>query len=515
MVHRTETYKASTSTLLRPFSRLSIPFFRRSTSTTPSLDAIHSLIKLSEEGKEGGDLDIERAKKVINGLATYAARVKERLGKHCSPDDQLLIDTLGEGYLRGFHLLSGIGNDTSNTESRQAARECLNGLTILARLVHGETEDKIKRSMCQAIFNDSTHQYPYLMPIFQGSRELTTQLEQHHLPRPGHESGVSKSLAISSSVDALGTQARHQLALLDALIVLITTSTYNSLPGNGCVGKQTKIAIKAQKLRDEDRPLRIIMEASIARCELATALASADISNVKLRSRDESRETGIVYLADSDDEDTGVGSQAEDEIEVKPTVEGEIASKAEIVSDLGDSETNPCTGSTNQVEWEEEAERTLESCLAHTCTMLKMLRPKVLTEPAQRHEWLGQGVSSSEITSPAGLGFPESDSETDSESETEEDEYTIHDGTARPAPLRAIFRLQDRYEELRLAVWLSLPPDSRGKMSAYMRGIPTAGQIAKMKGDGVDETTIVERAGGMIGKAWDELGLLLLKDFDG
>jgi hypothetical protein len=55
-----------------------------------------------------------------------------------------------------------------------------------------------------------------------------------------------------------------------------------------------------------------------------------------------------------------------------------------------------------------------------------------------------------------------------------------------------LFRLYDRFEEQRLAVWLARPADKREKMSVYMRG-----------------------SGGRAGDAWDALGLVLLMQYDG
>lgn len=66
-----------------------------------------------------------------------------------------------------------------------------------------------------------------------------------------------------------------------------------------------------------------------------------------------------------------------------------------------------------------------------------------------------------------------------------EDDNDEAEGSYYRCPLRTLFALHDRYEEQRLAIWLTLPTSKRGKMTAFMRG-------------GKD---------GEIGRAWDGLGM--------
>ena len=532
-------YPASTNALLRPFSRLSIPFFRRTSSNAPSTTSLQRLISLSEELKIGGELDNERGRKALGELGTYAKQVKERLSKDTLQDDQLHIDKLAEGYLRGFQLVCELRETRPSEDLDRAATDCLTGLVILASRLKGDIERMIQQSICQAVFaseEGALSPDPFLAPVFLQTRSLTSALLHGQLKRPIQSiqnSGdptdhIVRSLCEADSED----QAIHHLYCLQLFNNLV--AIYDPLPARPPpIGKETKAAAKAREDGDRDRPLRIVLEASIARCELATAMASTDISNVKVRSRGEvERESRINETAtagDSDSETSEVASESEivvkaefeqdDDDDVKPVVKEVQAWSDTQDQDEDDDEAGPLIPQEPaiQVNWEEQAESSLLSCLQQAYIAVKARRSKVITESIQPSDWYPTSRT-------ANTAEQDSDASTESESDLnslasddddDDNELTTHDPLARPPPLKTIFPLQDRYEELRLAVWLSLPSDSRGKMSAYMRGIPTSGEIRVMEESGMDPVELKARREGRIGKVWDDLGLALLKHFDG
>lgn len=494
------------------------------------------MISLSEGLRGGGELDTERAKKALGELATYAKQLKERMSKDAIADDQQYIDNLAEGYLRGFQLVCEIQETQPTEDLNQAATECLTGLLTLASKVKGDIEKMTQQSICQAIFaieESAPSPDPFLTPVFLQTRSLTSTLRHGQLKRPIHTSskpGDTTNDIVRTIPEADSeNQAIHHSFCLELFTNLV--AAYDPLPARPPpVGKETKAAAKAREDGDRDRPVRIVLEASIARCELATAMASTDISNAKVRSRGEDeRELKIVETASVAENDSQA-SEAGSEIVINPDPEAEDDNQDEVKPiitppqsprDTPDEREEDSTSSvsgepTMQLKWEEQAELTLLSCLQQAYLAITARRSKVITESIMPSEWYPTSIPPDTVEA-------ESDNSTDTESDLDslasaDDDgngLTIHDPLARPAPLRTIFRLQDRYEELRLAVWLSLPPDSRGKMSAYMRGIPTPGEIRVMAESGMDLMELKVRKEGRIGKVWDDLGLALLKHFDG
>jgi hypothetical protein len=232
---------------------------------------------------------------------------------------------------------------------------------------------------------------------------------------------------------------------------------------------------------------------------------------MKIRARGKSRSPTPELLSDE-----GSSVDSEEELDVKPDIRSSTAQSPEADCDdgsgIGDGEVRAETS----VVWDEMAEGTLDDLLEYARKSLDDRHSAVLTATPQRLDWLG----TTPITNPSNSPEPKSvvsecedDSDFESESEPDSDLDPSSD-QAGATPLRTVFRLQDRYEELRLAVWLSLPPDSRGKMSAYMRGAPTQPQMLRIKGPDMGGAKFKEMMNGRIGEAWDRLGMALLKKFD-
>lgn len=252
---------------------------------------------------------------------------------------------------------------------------------------------------------------------------------------------------------------------------------------------------------DASRASRVAFEADILRADLSLSMATAHIRSVK-------RRAGV-----SD------GTQIEglDENGV------EVCKKEKEVMKEG------------AIRWEGLAEDALIECMRTARRLVEEGKSGVLSDEVKREDWVddgaqpaerpspcsvfvedfestGRGDSGKKILNKVGEGKNDQNGETEGEegARSDGDESEVHsdsessesdfassdeedeDTLSHPCPLRTLFRLYDRFEEQRLAVWLALPAEKREKMSVYMRG-----------------------SGGRAGDAWDALGLVLLMQYDG
>jgi hypothetical protein len=419
-------------------------------------------------------------------------------------------------YLRGFYIAS-MADGSKEDEAKdlqEAARQCLIGYLGLEPHV---TENKWMSMIPQvtgSIFGPPSSSAYLLAPLFELPRRLTTQLQEHHVQRVGKKGPTGPS----SSEDPVGDNeslAIHLLELLD--IFRRHVETYDILPGSTKVGqKQTKAKMKADAEEDRSRPKRIALEAHIIACELATALASMNIAEVKDRARG-GPGLGVPDLI-SDNESSG-GEEGDDEAEdMKPDLGRRAAGSGTSLRPTSVPRADSNLSRTADMAWDDRAETTLLCCLRSAASLVSNRQLSVLTRIVHPADWLDEAntmAGSSSKAGPSRTTMSETDSDSDMEEDSDSDDEDPSSTDAGSTPLRTIFRLQDRYEELRLAVWLSLPPDSRGKMSAYMRGIPTMNQVMAMKDSDMEEEDFKDKIKGRIGEAWDRLGLALLKRCDG
>jgi hypothetical protein len=501
----------SATSLIRPFSLLSLPFFRRKTSSTPT-DPLATLRSTSTRAELDETADFDIAVKAMIALQSFVRRTKTEIKASSQADG--LVDELHEAYLRGFHIAArAASNGKWHPEMGQAARECLSGYTRLDARVGEETKDIWTPHLVGAIFQVTSEQSYLFGPIFQRPRQLTDEIQHnHHIQRSGGKKALRDTApAQPDTVKDHEEEAEHLIDLLDLFERHV--EEYKTLPGpilSGNPAKMSKAKLRAIEDEATRRPIRIALETRITKCELATALASADIVNMKARARGKSRSPTPELLSDA-------GSSVDsDEIDIKPDIKPDIPGRSsKSYSAHVDEEDNVGKEGEGEIIWDERAEEILYECLNHSCRLLAERHSAVLTDAPQRSDWLGVETTAHTPKSP--MKGDEAESEDDSDSTTESDtdsDVDLSSSQAGSTPLRAIFRLQDRYEELRLAVWLSLPPDSRGKMSAYMRGAPTQTQMLKIHGPDMGDAKFKEKINGRIGEAWDRFGLALLKKFD-
>jgi hypothetical protein len=456
--------------------------------------------------------------KALKGLNTYATHLKSHFLARSqggnSEDDLVLSDEdithltrLYQAYLKAVKITGVVIQDEQTPfihgdPVRDSMPILLRGIfhlyTQLALI-----EDPIARSAADAATNfmpqyllepllsdiTNTHHCvsaptpssdsPFLS-LFTRSKQIITSLQAAN--RPIAKSKVNaKSVISPASMDVTDEDAQEMMLLLEAFAA--GCDGIASLPG-------PKLAkTKAQKEEEKRRPMRVAIEARMLRCDIAMNMANRDIKAIKARAL--KRQHAKVVEIESDDESEGEKEEEDrkPEIDVKPTIlETEAVMKVE-----AQVEDNKPEG--EKVKWEDIVAAALMECLESTRKLLQEKRASVLTSFLDREEWLGSEDTSSmrhKSLSPLVDGNDESDDDSDESSDSEEEVETY------PCPLRSLLRLHDRYEEQRLAVWLSLPVSTRGSMGAYMRGLD------------IDEENNEEN----VGRKWDEVGLLLLLDHD-
>jgi hypothetical protein len=505
--------------LVRPFSLLSLPFFRRK-PPTPSKDPLITLRSASAFNDSGETVDYDTAVKALVALRTYIVDLKTDKAK--SADNSTQAEQLLEVYLRGFYVAAQAASmGRWNTEMAEASKDCLIGYLETHRQATEETRDVWRPHILAAIFSPSPDDSHLLTPVFDLPRQLTDEILHHHMQRPGVKKALRDSAGAASTTDPVKEHGPEAESLLDILSVFSrVVAGLDTLPLSIELDKPIKTSKAKLKAIDDEakrRPLRVGLETRITQCELATALASVDVVNIKIRARGKSRSPTPELLSDE-----GSSEDSGDEVDVKPDFRSQVSKSVEVVRPdcygKDDDRKHDDGENGDGVVWDERAEDILYDLLEYSRQLMDDRHSPVLTDIPQRADWLGTSPSYNVPRTPtpktpgsASEHSNESESESDSDPESDLDPSSSQAGST---PLRAIFRLQDRYEELRLAVWLSLPPDSRGKMSAYMRGAPTPTQMLRVKGPNMGAAKFKEMMNGRIGEAWDRLGMALLKKFD-
>lgn len=256
--------------------------------------------------------------------------------------------------------------------------------------------------------------------------------------------------------------------------------------------RQQTATLKSQAASRRVKALRTAMEADVLRCELALSMANVMMSSVKRRASARgsvAEATGTVSPAIKP-QDAGMDLDDEDLELVRASTIGEdtrVVTREEPVHD-----------ETSLVEWETVAEQALLDCLVSATACVREGHPEALIAHITLSDWIRPANHGSEETAAGNRGPVPSlprDSEAEDDDASSETDTDSSDGSeddrSHSCPLRTLFRLYDRFEEQRLAVWLTLPTSTRGKMGWYLRGTD-----------------------GSVGSAWDALGQRLLTTMD-
>ena len=396
----------------------------------------------------------------ISALQTYLTQLRARLSTWVDADAKELLSGALRGYAQAVCSATRVGWDAGETEGGQRLRRSVSiSLTGLVALYYTLAEhpdavyfDEVqmaetRKILLASIFPASTDSpHGHIVPVFERARTILTFLQA--TLRPLAHSKVVSRLSPVPAVTITDADAQEVMSILQGLA--------DDVERGGELSGPVKSKTKAQKEQDKRRPMRIGMDARILRCDIAMSMANRDIKTIKARAK----------LAVSSDEEEDVDSRA--------VVDEEV------------------------IKWERIAEQALIQVMELSKDLVENKRGGVLSDAVTRTDWLGDEETLSIPASPAKSAKlaedkdrAESDDETEDETDEEDDDNDSDEVDTHPCPLRSVFRLHDRYEEQRLAVWLSLPAATRPGMGTYMRG---------------DD--------GAVGEVWDDLGLWLQRSYD-
>ena len=475
------TPSLTASSLVRPFSLFS--FFR---TPSPALPQQATFQPLPEVSLDGAD-EKKKAIKALIGLQSYAQQAKDyfetrRPGDLTEAEEECLRSLL-EAFLRAFFIASlqvwtdeEVEEDQDTIDIRQTMEGSIQGAFQLRSGLRDMTNLDVKtqqiveemdHNLTASVFDPSTesihtaqHHITLLTPLFVRPRKIIESLLQ-----------ASRTFA-HSKVKPSSPAPTLTVTIEDAFDIISLLETFaDNMSSVEALKGPKQARTKAQKEDEKRRPLRIEIEARLMGCDVAQSMANGDIKGIKSRA--------LMKLPDQ--------AKVEDEEEDK---KGEVTKVDDMEEQTRSSPAVESNEEEDAVEWENIAESALIRCLETARTLLEAHRGPVLSNRVQRADWLGTEISppspkpTKDNTPASDASEFGSDFESSSEEELEEELYAC--------PLRTLFRLHDRYEEQRLAIWLSLPTGRRGGMGTYMRG---------------EE--------GKVGEAWDALGLLLLLDHDG
>lgn len=384
------------------------------------------------------------------------------------------VARLLNGYLHGFHTISL--TDGTDIGSRRAQTNCLNGIFVarsilLSRIDPNRSKEveavleQVNLNLLTAMFSPSSNsQLNLLTPIFQQPRELLETLRTTARPMVSC-SCKARMISLSPTINLLSHDA---IAALDALKVFVDGLAMVEYLAGPVVARN-----KAQKEGNRRRPIRLALEARVLAADLGMSMASTDFGAVKARSVN--RRVDV-----------------KQEVREKDFNNGEVTGDGRGFEMVLGSELD-ARFAQDDIRWEDIAEKSLVECLKVAKELVEAGRLSVLTEDITRSDWLEEeGTDHSDHRSSTSSSSMADGTDTDSDQDSFLDSASSDTGgEAHSCPLRTTFRLQDRYEELRLAIWLSIPPASRGGMGTFIRG---------------DD--------GRVGEIWDELGLALLKVYD-
>nr|XP_019048952.1 hypothetical protein I302_02732 [Kwoniella bestiolae CBS 10118]OCF27882.1 hypothetical protein I302_02732 [Kwoniella bestiolae CBS 10118] len=476
-------------------------FFRSSPSShkIPSPTLLNPLLLITSTSPAEpipGEAEIIKS---LEGLKAFATQFKEAISsKQLKIDDEDVGERthrLAKGYLAGVYLISRTlwddpaddANKTTEFENHKSAlTRCIQGFFLLYSMI--DQTDEIDKHILGSIFPPTETKYHQFSPLLQYPRRVIASLQSQPtraIAQSKLKDHVQSPIRSSFPEHIPEEEVLYVISLLDAFLEGI--QKVESLSG--------PLIAKKKKQREEDsrRPLRVEMEVRVMRCDLLMSMTTKRIGAVKNRAM--GKGLGGVKAEEEDCQEHGSGAEDGDQAQedIKLSVRTEGHSTEEVYEGISQTDTT---------RWEDLAEESLVEGLDIAKKLIEEGRGEVLSNHVEAVDWLGQeGLiqpdeqeGKRQSKSPS-HGF---DEDIISESDLEDDEPEIESemseesGSTHPCPLRTLFRLHDRYEEQRLAVWLHLPSAQRGKMGWFMRGHE-----------------------GRVGSSWDGFGLAAMMEYDG
>lgn len=346
-----------------------------------------------------------------------------------------------EGTFILFPILLDVSVTTTTTTSSASA-------STSTTLTSTPSVSAVEHAVLASVF---PHTPRSLAPLFERARSLTTALSKAAArPKSGLHRGQTLSPSPGPAMSPLSAARLHAALITFGGCVAVLDRL--PLPSTTPPGKNKKERA-ANEATARSRPARVALEAQLLNCDLALGMATVTIDAVKRRA------------LDGDDAD----------------------------ADPADDTA-----------WDETAEADLEGCLVTAVNLVRNRHVGVLIDATVRYEWLEEeeeevkdesmGSNGTETSNDANNNDDQDDDQLDDSDDDDimsVDSAYDSDGaptSSYPSPLRTLFRLYDRYEEQRIAVWMSLS-EGRPKMTQFVRGTD-----------------------GHVGDRWDELGALLLRN---
>lgn len=490
-----------------PFSIFNISLFR----WRPSLPSSAMLEPLLTMASNILQPEQQPTIKALIGLQTYTTQLRDavRVRQLDMGDKEVQgrLDELVKGYAAAGNVIARILWESDGDKGRIrshdlhiALKQSIGSFFAVRSLLETSLATRHDTHILGSILPSiPPYHQSFLSPILEHCRHIITSLETNPF-RPLAHSKLSNA-AHQLSRDLTDTEVTCLLEYLQTINEgLSNIGEIDSLNSTSLVGKVAKAKEKHMKHENEHRPLRVRMEVMLLRCDLLLSMTNKRMSEVKARAA--RRMSG---------EESQGAAEEKVESEARNRSKSREKSRSKSIDnmrDMSDTSTNivPFCAVTSTfsssdtpssfIEWEVLTEESLIDCFDFAASFTENDSIAVLTKSINLSDWLGAtspqlktGTKSKTQSHPCPLSTNMSDDEDfDLDSSTSfisEDDNDEAEGSYYRCPLRTLFALHDRYEEQRLAIWLTLPTSKRGKMTAFMRG----------------------GKNGEIGRAWDGLGM--------
>lgn len=502
----------------RLFSLFNISLFR----STPSLPSSAMLKPLLATASNILQPEQQPTIKALIGLQTYITQLRDAVrARQLDMGDKEVqgrLDELANGSAAAanviIRLLWEADGDKAEMESHDlhiALKQSIGNFfavhSLLGRSFATRYDKHILGSILPSI---PPYHQSFLSPIFEQCRRTIASLKaKPSCPLP-------QSKLPNSSLQVLRDRTDTEVTCLLGYLQTIndglsSISEIGSLNSTTFATKMINAKGKQMDQNNENRPLRVRMEVMLIMCDLLLSVTNKRMNEVKARA---ARSMGGEENQEAAEENmkSGDGSRSKSRGKSRSkSVDSmsEISTNNVVPFCAANSVHQPSDTPSCFIEWEVLTEKSLVECLNFATSCAEDDRIAILTKTIVHRGWLGVASlqqktgTKSKPQSPSPLHpclsstnmSDDEDSDLDSSiiSFNSEDEGNQDEDSFYRCPLRTLFALHDRYEEQRLAIWLTLPASRRGKMSAFMRG-------------GKD---------GAVGRAWDGLGMNVILKIGG
>lgn len=495
-----------------PFSIFNISLFRW-TPSLPSSAMLEPLLTLASNILQP---EQQPTIKALIGLQTYTTQLRDavRVRQLDMGDKEVQgrLDKLVKSYAAAGNVIARILWEADGNEGKMsshnlhvALKQSIGSFFAVRSMLETSSAIRYDTHILGSIFPSvPPYHQSFLSPILEHCRRTITSLKANpsrplaHSKLPSAAPQLSRGLTDTEVTCLLG----YLQTINEGLSNIGKIDSLNSTP---LMGRMAKAKEKHMKQENGHRLLRVRMEVMSLMCDLLLSMTNKRMNEVKTRA--------ARRLSGEENEETAE-EKVEPEASNRSKSRGKSRSKS--IDSMPDTNTNNCVSlcaatstfsssdtPSSFIEWEVLAEKSLIDCFDFAAYSARNDRIAVLTKSINHSDWLGvtspqlKAGMKSKSQSPSrshpclSSSNMSDDEDFDLDSSTSfisEDENDEDEGSSCRCPLRTLFALHDRYEEQRLAIWLTLPAPKRGKMTAFMRG-------------GKD---------GEVGRAWDGLGMSVM-----